>query len=33
MALDVGTSFAKQWSTAHEEGATGQPNIEKEMEN
>lgn len=32
MALDVGVSFAKEWSTAHEEGAKGQPAIEKKMD-
>lgn len=32
MALDVGVSFAKEWSTAHEEGAKNQPDIEKKMD-
>lgn len=32
MVVDVGYSFAKQWSDAHENGSYGQPYIEKEMD-
>lgn len=32
MAIDVGQSFAKKWSDAHENGAKGQPKIEKQMD-
>lgn len=32
MARDVGQSFAKRWSDAHENGAKNQPSIEKTMD-
>ena len=32
MAIDVGQSFAKKWADAHENGASGQPDLEKEMD-
>jgi len=32
MAIDVGQSFAKKWADAHENGASGQPKLEKEMD-
>lgn len=32
MALDVGSSFAKQWSDAHENGTSNNPAIEKQMD-
>ena len=32
MAIDVGQKFAKQWADAHENGANGQPGIEKAMD-
>lgn len=32
MTEDVGASFAKQWSDAHEYGAVGQPLIERQMD-
>lgn len=32
MVIDVGYSFAKQWSDAHEYGSSGQPKIEQEMD-
>lgn len=32
MCCDVGYSFAKQWSDAHEYGASGQPTIERQMD-
>ena len=32
MVVDVGYDFAKKWSDAHENGAVGQPSIEKQMD-
>lgn len=32
MAIDVGQDFAKKWADAHENGASGQPALEKEMD-
>ena len=32
MTIDVGSSFAKQWSDAHEYGSIGQPAIERRMD-
>jgi hypothetical protein len=32
MTIDVGSSFAKTWSDAHEYGTSGQPAIEKTMD-
>jgi hypothetical protein len=32
MAIDVGYSFAKQWSDAHEYGTSNQPDLEKKMD-
>lgn len=32
MTIDVGSTFAKQWSDAHEYGSSGQPAIEKSMD-
>lgn len=32
MVIDVGYDFAKKWSDAHENGSSGQPYIEKEMD-
>ena len=32
MAIDVGQSFAKKWADAHENGAKGQPKLEKKMD-
>lgn len=32
MAIDVGQKFAKKWADAHENGANGQPGIEKAMD-
>lgn len=32
MAIDVGDSFAKKWADAHEDGAKGQPKLEKKMD-
>jgi len=32
MGIDVGNSFAEDWSDAHEYGASGQPTIERSMD-
>ncbi|WP_176762236.1 DUF6973 domain-containing protein [Eubacterium oxidoreducens] len=32
MAIDVGQSFAKKWADAHENGASKQPKLEKDMD-
>lgn len=32
MAVDVGSSFAKQWSNAHENGTSNNPALEKQMD-
>lgn len=32
MAIDVGQGFAKKWADAHENGAKGQPKLEKQMD-
>ena len=32
MAIDVGQGFAKKWDDAHENGAKGQPKLEKQMD-
>jgi hypothetical protein len=32
MTIDVGSTFAKQWSDAHEYGSSGQPAIERSMD-
>ena len=32
MGIDVGQSFAKKWADAHENGAAGQPALEKKMD-
>ena len=32
MAVDVGSSFARQWSNAHENGTSNNPALEKQMD-